>query len=84
MRAVGCQGTRFSLRSLAGVEAEIQIKNRNFTTVTRNFIHESHDAGMGVHGLSSFLREKRRNIAKQLVFNDGGAAITPVVIDGWS
>ena len=39
---------------------------------------------MGVHGLTTYLRENRAAIAKTLVFSTVYDEATPFVIDGWS
>ena len=40
--------------------------------------------GMGVHGLTTYLRENRAAIAQTLVFSTVYDEPTPFVIDGWS
>lgn len=37
---------------------------------------------MGVHGLTSYLREKKRLLSRTTVLSS--AAAVPVVVDGWS
>ncbi|CAE6500349.1 unnamed protein product [Rhizoctonia solani] len=40
---------------------------------------------MGVHGLTTFLRDNRRALSKQETFsNTSGIGVRPLVIDGWS
>jgi hypothetical protein len=39
---------------------------------------------MGVHGLTTYLRENQRFLAKAIEFPSSSTDVTSIVIDGWS
>lgn len=42
---------------------------------------------MGVHGLTTYLRENKRVLSRSVQFaikSEAGTAVTPLVVDGWS
>ena len=39
---------------------------------------------MGVHGLTTYLRDHKRTLSRSVQFAPGSGASTPLVVDGWS